>query len=289
MIELMLAMTITVGIASIAFQLFLQNQNVFRDQNLVLELRQSVRAVASMMADELRMAGQGVPAYSASLDASAAEASQTFLNGTNSNALVFRAGVRNALATYQGTPPVAYSIGSSISLEVEDATAIDAIVGTRSGYFVFLWGETSNSWTWVRAEIMTTDTRSNPNAVTVTPRQIGGQGDPFDSEPNIVLEEALAYRLSSDALQRGTSRDFTVPSSPDMTYQTMGDGFTNLSFTYYDEDETEVTGTDLEDRASIRRIDFTVGAETSEELASTGEKQTYAITVTVYPRNIRFY
>ena len=43
MVELMLAMTITVGIGSIAFQLFLQNQNVFRDQNLALELRQSVR------------------------------------------------------------------------------------------------------------------------------------------------------------------------------------------------------------------------------------------------------
>ena len=289
MVELMLAMTITVGIGSIAFQLFLQNQNVFRDQNLALELRQSVRAVASIMADELRRAGQGVPAYSASLDASTAEASQTFLNGTNSNAVVFRAGVRNAMATFEGTLPVAYAIGSSIPLEVEDASTIDAIVRSRPGYFVFLWGETSNSWTWVRAEVTTADTRSNPNTFTVTPRQVGGQGGPFDRIPNIVLEEAIAYRLSSDALQRGTSGDFSAPSSPSMTYQTIGDSFTTLSFTYYDEDETEVTGSDLEDRASIRRIDFNVGAETSEELASTGEKQTYAITVTIYPRNVMFY
>lgn len=287
MIELLIAMSITMGVGLIAFQLFLQNQNVFRDENLVLELQQSVRAVASMMADELRQAGQGTPTYSASQDTSTAEASQTFLNGTDAGSIVFRSGVRNAMAIPSSS--TTYAVGSPTAILIDNASNINSIVGGDSGYFLYLWGQTTNSWTWVRAQITAIDTASNPNTITATPRQISGQGGTFSLTPNLVLEEAIEYRLSSDEIQRGTSGDFTTLTSPTMTYQTIGENFTRLSFTYYDEDDTAVTVMSLADRASIRRVDFTLAAQTAEVLPSTGERQTYAITMRIHPRNVRFY
>ena len=275
------------GVGLIAFQLLLQNQNVFRDENLVLELQQSVRSVASMMADELRQAGQGTPTYSASQDTSTAEASQTFLNGTAAGAIVFRSGVRNAMAIPSSS--TTYAVGSPTAISIDNASDINSIVGGDSGYFLYLWGPTTNSWTWVRAQITAIDTASNPNTITATPRQISGQGGTFSLTPNLVLEEAIEYRLSSDEIQRGTSGDFTTLTSPTMTYQTIGENFTSLSFTYYDEDDTEVTVMSLADRASIRRVDFTLAAQTAEVLPSTGERRTYAITMRIHPRNVRFY
>ena len=68
LVELMFAMTITLGIGLIVFQMFLQNENVFRDQTSLLEMQQSARAVASMIADDVRLAGQGVPVYAAAQD-----------------------------------------------------------------------------------------------------------------------------------------------------------------------------------------------------------------------------
>ena len=71
LLELSIAMAITVGMGAVVFTLLFQNQNLFRDRNLTIEMQQSARAVASMMADEIRMAGQGVPAFAASMDTTA--------------------------------------------------------------------------------------------------------------------------------------------------------------------------------------------------------------------------
>src|SRR5438094_5353534 len=65
LIELLMAMTITVGIGLTVFQLFHRNERVFWDQNLIIEMQQNARAVASQIAEEIRMAGQGVPVYAA--------------------------------------------------------------------------------------------------------------------------------------------------------------------------------------------------------------------------------
>ena len=283
----MFAMAITSGIGLIVLQLFLQNERIFRDQNLLLEMQQSARAVASMMTDEIRMAGQGVPAYSASQDAAIAEAVQAFLSGTASGAIVFRAGVRNAIALIQTAPPLRFTVGTSRTLTVQNSLAINSIVGGNTNRFLFIWGPTANSWSWVRAEITAINTTTH--LITMTPLQISGQGDTFPLMPNLVLEEAIAYRLSSGSLQRATSGDFSTLTAPALTYSTVGDNFTSLEFTYYDGSHTAVNPSTLAGRAAIRRVDFTIGAQTAEPLPSTGAVATFAVTMEVYPRNAVLY
>ena len=287
LIELMLAMAITSGIGVIVFQLFIQNERVFRDQNLTLEMQQSARAVASMITDEIRIAGQGVPAYSASLDAATTEAVQTFLAGSNASTIVFRAGYRNAIASIQTAPPLSYTVGTSTTVTVDDSTSIDSIVGGNSNRFLFLWGPTANSWSWVRAEITAINTGTH--VITMTPRQISGQGGTFPLRPNLGLEEAIAYRISGNAIQRATSGDFSVLTAPALTYSTVGNNFTGLAFTYYDGLNNAVNPNTLAARATVRRVDFTIAARTSEVLPSTGNLGTFAVTMKVYPRNVAIY
>ncbi len=284
MIELMFAMAITSGIGLIVFQLFLQNEQVFRDQNLTLEMQQSARAVASMMTDEIRMAGQGVPVYSASQDSLTAEAVQVFLNGSDVSAIVFRAGYRNAIASIQTTPPLTYTVGTSTSVTVADVADINGIVGGKPDRFLFLWGSTASSWSWVRAEITAINTQTD--VITLTPRQISGQGGAFPVRPNLGLEEAIAYRLSGDSIQRATSRGFRTLTAPSLIYSAIGNNFTGVSFAYYDRWNNPVTPSTLLARAMVRRVDFTITARTSEVLPSTGRFGTFAVTMKVYPRNV---
>ena len=212
LIELMFAMSITMGLGLIVFQMFLQNERVFQDQNLVLEMQQSTRAVASMVVDEVRKAGQGIPVYSAGQDAAVAEAAQAFLDGTNAGTLRFRAGIRNAVTTTAN--PLAYTLNNSATITVASAASINAIVGANTGRFVYLWGPTANSWTWVRAEI--TAINAGANQITATPRQMSGQGGTFSSTPTVSLEEGISYRLSNGAILRGTTTTFHEPHESDV-------------------------------------------------------------------------
>ena len=287
LIELMIAMAITAGMSAIVFNLFLQNQNVFRDQNLVIEMQQSVRAVASMMADEIRMAGQGVPTYAGSMDTTSnAESIQTLLNGTDDSTIVFRAGVEVGIGTITGFP-VTFSVGTSTTVTVSDVTAIHDVIGSNTNRYVFVWGQTATSWSWVRSRVSAINTGTN--VITMTPGAIGVADGTFPDTPNIYAEEALGYRLSSGNIQRGTSGDFTTQTAPVMTYSTVGENFTALAFSYFDADGNAVTITDVDDRASVRRVEFRLVAQTSQDLPSTGERRTFEITMTVYPRNVSLY
>ena len=58
LIELLVALVVALGLATMMFQLFHQNERVIRDQTLIMEMRQTARVVASQIADEIRMAGQ---------------------------------------------------------------------------------------------------------------------------------------------------------------------------------------------------------------------------------------
>ena len=130
LVELMFGMTITLGMGMVVFQMFIQNQQVFSDQKLILEMQQSARAIASMTSDELRMAGQGVPIYAASQDDSGIEEVQAFLDGTDTTTLRFRAGAKNAFSTV--TTPLVYTASTAALVTVADVAAINTIVGSNS-------------------------------------------------------------------------------------------------------------------------------------------------------------
>ena len=76
--ELLIALLVVLCIGMMTFQLFYQNERVIRDQNLIMEMQQTARVVMSQIADEVRMAGQGVPTYASTFDASASEAKPSF-------------------------------------------------------------------------------------------------------------------------------------------------------------------------------------------------------------------
>ena len=285
LVELMFGMAITLGMGMIVFQMFLQNQQVFSDQNLILEMQQSARAVASMISDELRMAGQGVPIYAASQDDPGIEEVQAFLDGTDTSTLRFRAGVRNAFSTV--TTPLVYMASTAVLVTVAEVATINTIVGGNSNRFVFLSGPTASGWTWLRAQIATSPAIDTANdQLTITPWQLSGEGGTFSATPKLSLEEGISYRLSSGSVLRGTTTDFSSGTVPTFTESTVGDNFTTLSFVYYDSSGTAVTPSTLAVRATVRRVDITVAAQTSEALASTGATRSYAVTVKVYPRNL---
>src|SRR5437016_3471554 len=93
LIEMLLALMIGLLLSSMMFQLFHQNERVVRDQTLIMEMQQTARVVASQIADEIRMAGQGVPHYAASFDPAPSEAAAVILDSSNASRIEFRAGL----------------------------------------------------------------------------------------------------------------------------------------------------------------------------------------------------
>ena len=276
LVELMLAMSITLGIGVIVFQMFLQNEGVFQDQTMVMEMQQSVRAVASMIADDVRLAGQGVPIYAGAQDTSTAEAVQAFLDGTDSDDLRFRAGIRNLETTL-----VSFDGGTTFT--VADVSGINSVVSTNPDYFVYFWGPTGNTWTWLRGEVSGINTGTNQ--LNVAASQFSGQGVAFSASARVALEEGISYRLDSGSVLRGTTTDFTSLTAPTFTEQTIGTNFTTLTFSYFDESGTSVSPTTLALRSTIHRVDFNIAAQTSGTLSS-GSVDTFGITLSVYPRNL---
>jgi hypothetical protein len=287
----MIAMAITLGIGAIVFQLFLQNEQVFRDQNLVIEMQQSTRAVVSMINDDLRMAGQGVPVHASTFGGTPTEATQTFLNGSGANAILFRAGVRNGVASVNEvvTPltPWVLTAGTASTMDLASADPIAAIIGNATDRYAFVWGKAGNLWTWSRTRISVVDAAMD--RITLVPDQISTLGGSLQSVPHLALEEVVGYTLVGNEIRRGQSGDFTNIAAPAMTDIAVGNHFTTLAFTYLDDAGNAVTPATLADRASIRGVSFTVIAQTAQPLASTGVARTYGMSMTVYPRNVAFY
>src|SRR5439155_15537932 len=111
-------MTITVGIGLTVFQLFHRNERVFRDQNLIIEMQQNARAVASQIAEEIRMTGQGVPVYAATFDSLPSEATTSIMPTSTSSRIDFRAGVSNIETAATSPLPIDCALGAAEALSV---------------------------------------------------------------------------------------------------------------------------------------------------------------------------
>jgi hypothetical protein len=114
-------------------------------------------------------------------------------------------------------------------------------------------------------------------------------GGTIEAVPYLIVEQGIAYTIDGANLRRGRIGDFTTITAPVIAYETIGENFTGLTFTYYDGAGNVITPSTLAARSLIRRVDFTLAAETSEPLSSTGEVRTYAITMSAYPRNASLY
>lgn len=269
---------ITVGIGITVFQIFHQNERVFRDQNLVIEMQQTARVVASQIADEVRMAGQGVPVYASTFDNAGSEPVAAILSSSTSSRIDFRAGLSNVETTAASFAPIDFSLGMSRTISVGDGSPFP------SGKFVYIWGPTSNSmWGWIRGEL----TSAISDTLTVTPRQGSADTVRFTQAPAVSLEEAVSFYLSGTAIKRATATDMTNQDSPAWSAANeIGRNFTSLVFTYYDRNNHVVTPNSLANRLAVARVDVQVVAQTAAEL-SNGTRPAYALALRTTPRNSR--
>src|SRR5215471_17893940 len=204
--ELLIALALTSGLCTIMFQLFHQNEHAIRDQTLIMEMQQTARVVSAQIADEIRMAGQGVPVYAASFDAVPSEATAVILGSSTASRIDFRAGLSNIETGALGGA-VDLTVGSSSMLSVANTS------GFAVGKFAYLYGPSTNSsWPWVRAEL----TGVSSTFVTLTPRNTGTANPMIHlgAPPTVALEEAISIYLNSGSVRRAMASSFTNPASP---------------------------------------------------------------------------
>ena len=277
--ELLIALLVVLGIGMMTFQLFYQNQRVIRDENLIMEMQQTARVVMSQIADEVRMAGQGVPIYASTFDTSASEATAAFLGTSSSSRIDFRAGLSNIEAAITTPAPIDLTIGASQTLGVADSTGLSA------GKFIYIWGPATNGWVWVRAEL----TSVSSTSISFVSQQTGSQTTivHFNSVPTVYLEEAVSIFLSAGSVRRATASSFTNPAAPAWNASNeIGANFTALTFTYYDVNGNALAPVSLADRNAIARVDIRLTVQTAGAL-SNGVTPTYSLSLRTIPRNVR--
>jgi hypothetical protein len=280
-LEFLIGVSIVLVLGMTAFQLFIQTDRTFRDQNLVVEMQENVRSVATLIADDLRTAGQNTPVYNARFETAPAEACQTILDGSNTTRVAFRAGASNVNSVV--TTPLTFTTGVSSTVTVTSAAEFNAAVAGATGRFAYLYGKTQNLYSWVRAEI--TAINVGANTITLTPAQVGSHGATFVRPVTISLEEGVSYRLNGNSVLRGTASNFTSLTTPTMTEATVGNNFTAIEFTYYDQAGNVVTPNTLANRALVWRVDIRLTGQTSRTL-SNGTRPTWSMSVRTYPRNL---
>jgi prepilin-type N-terminal cleavage/methylation domain-containing protein len=280
LIELLVALLVSLCLSTMMFHLFHQNERVIRDQTLIMEMQQTARVVASQIADEIRMAGQGVPVYAANFDTSPSEAVAVFLSSSGENRIDFRAGLSNTETAPSASGPSDFSLGISRGLSVGSAT------GMSVGKFVYVSGPGSNGrWNWLRAELDAVSSTS----LTLTPRNTGTTDTAihFTATPTVALEEAISIYFSSGTVRHATASNLTNPASPAWgAANEIGKNLTALTFTYYDLQGNIMQPSSLANRMAIARVDIQLTAEVAGPL-SNGTHPSYSLVMRTIPRNAR--
>src|SRR5215831_5419451 len=279
LMELLIALLVVLAIGMMTLQLFFQNERVIRDQSLIMEMQQTARVVMSQIADEVRMAGQGVPVYASTFDTSVSEATAAFLTTSTPSRIDFRAGLSNVETVITTPAPIALTIGALQTLGIADST------GLAAGKFVYIWGPATNGWAWVRAQL----TSVSSSNISFMPQQTGSPATivHFISAPTIYLEEAVSIFLSGGSVRRATASTFNNPAAPTWNASNeIGANFTALTFTYYDVNGNALAPSSLPNRNAIARVDISLTVQTAGPL-SNGVTPAYSLSLRTIPRNVR--
>jgi hypothetical protein len=279
---LLMSLTIAFVVTMMVFQLFHQSERATRDQALVMEMQQTARIVGSQIADEIRMAGQGVPLIAASFDPTPSEAATVILGSSSANRIDFRAGLSNVETAVASPGPLDLAIGVSRILSVADGT------GFTAGKYVYVYGPSSNSaWVWVRAAL----THASAFSLTLTPWQTGNSDTivHFISTPTVSLEEAVSIFLIVDSVRHASASSMTDPANPIWgAANEIGKGFSALTFTYYDALGNVVVPGSLALRSAIARVDINLTVKAANRLTD-GSQPQYSLAMRTIPRNLRLH
>lgn len=265
LLEVLIATTLTLGTAAVAFSLFHQNERIFRDQSVVLEMQQSARVVVSQIADDIRMAGQGIPLVT----------NEMVLPGSSVSRLNIRLGFSATESMVISPLPLDVVIANPLTV------AVETTAGFSSGRQAFLWTESG----WARTLINSVSGSSK--TVRITPSAASKMPLQFVTPPALSFDEAVAiYRDSiTNTIRRTTATSTESSSSP--TWAPANELAANvaaLTFLYYDVTGAPLTPDTPTRRSQIRSIEARVSVRSSGVL-SDGSRPIYSLSVRAVPRN----
>jgi hypothetical protein len=265
----------------------MQNQAVFRDQQLLLEMRQTARAALSQIAGDIGLAGQGVPRQMEHSPDGSAEGTAAVLPGSNDRRIHIRAGYSNVEARVLNSLPVALVAGVPHGLSVESTAAWStAMASGVTGRFAFLTGDSAVGPVWVRAAVVSLSGAGR--TITVVPFESNSPTLHFTTTPVLALEEAIAisFDAATRSIRRSTATDMQDLENIRWTpaHETAA-GVIDLVFQYRDRTGA-IAGVDTaEERSSISSVEVRLVTRTATPL-SNGTQPTYAVSIRVAPRNI---
>jgi prepilin-type N-terminal cleavage/methylation domain-containing protein len=268
LIEVLIATTITVGVGAIVFQLFHQNERIFRDESALMEMQQGARMVASQIADDIRIAGQGFPPGVGDI----------VLPGSTAHRLNLRAGFTGTETIVTTALPFSVTAGNAVTLRVESTT------GFSSGKQVHVW----NSQGWLRATVDSVS--GSAKTVRLTPTSGSAVTVDFTAVPRIAVDEGIAiYRdAATHIVRRTTSANTANPANPVWApANELANNITALDFLYYDARGTLLLPDTPENRARIVSIETRVEARPPTPVAGKVPR-TFALSIRAYARNLQY-
>ena len=263
LVEVLIATTITIGVGALVFQLFHQNERIFREENTLMEMQQTVRMVVSQIGDDIRIAGQSVPPG----------ISDIVLPGSSGHRLNLRAGFSGTESIVTTSLPLAIDTGIAITIGVE------SVAGFSTGRQVYVW----NGPDFLRALVGSVS--GSAKTIRLTPTS----GMEFSTPPLIAPDEAIAiYRDGTNTVRRTTSTNTTNPSSPLWApANELATNVTALSFLYYDAAGAPVTPDTAENRVTISSIEARVQVRAAAAVGS-GTLTVYSLSVRFHSRNLQY-
>jgi prepilin-type N-terminal cleavage/methylation domain-containing protein len=268
LIEVLVATAITVGVGSIVFQLFHQNERIFRDEAVRVEMQQTARMVVSQIGDDIRIAGQGIPPA----------LGDVILPGTSGQRLNIRAGFSTTETIVTTSPPISATLGTPITLKVENTS------GFSTGKQIFVW----NAAGWLRATVDSVS--GSAKTVGLTASAGSGPSVQFDTPPVMGLDEAIAlyFDPTTSTVRRTTSTNTAAPGIP--VWAPANEVATNvsaLSFRYFDLAGGPLIPDTPENRTKIATIEARVQIRPAAPVA--GDTQpVFSLSVRAQPRNLRY-
>ena len=262
LVEVLIAMAITVGVGAIVFQLFHQNERLFLDETVREEMQQTARMVISQVGDDIRIAGQGIPPA----------LGDVILPGSNGQRLNLRAGFSATESLITTPPPITVVVGSPITLKVQSTS------GFSAGKQVLLW----NTDCWLRATVSSVS--GSALSLSLLPTAGSAPTVQFGTAPVIGLDEAVAlyFDNTTHSVRRTTSSNTTNLANPPWApANDVGTNVTRLDFLYFDAQGNALTASTPQSRAAISSIEARVGVRA----ASQPETSLY---LRVYPRNLQY-
>jgi Tfp pilus assembly protein PilW len=268
LVEVLVATAITVGVGAMVFQLFHQNERIFRDEAVRMEMQQSARMLVSQIGDDIRLAGQAIPPA----------LGEVVLPGSTGQRLNLRAGFSTTESIVTTPPPIPIALGTAVTLKVESTT------GFSAGKQIFVW----NSAHWLRA---TVDSVSGPGkSVSLTPSNGSSSSIQFETPPLIALDEAVAvyFDTTTGIVRRTTSSNTTVPAAPAWApANEIATNVSGLAFLYFNNAGDPLVPDTPEHRARIASIEVRVRVRPAEAVAGAAPP-VYSLAVRAQPRNLQY-